>query len=344
MDSNESPIEKKIDQITKQLDLIQNNYTQISPIKRSPIKILLFSAILTTSIFLAIILTFTTKDSKPISKQIAISESKKGIRVIKIYNIIEYEKMVPYVKLLLNHAKQNKNIVGVLLKINSGGGTVGASQEIYHMIKQFKKETKKPVIAVLGDIAASGGYYIACASDKIVARPGTLTGSIGVIMGGFTFKELFKKIGIKQEIIKSGKFKDIGSAIDRDKTKDEKELLQNIVNDTYKQFVNAVLEGRKNLTKDTLKPYADGRIFNGVMAKEIGLIDNLGGIEEAKNLMMTILKTKNDLLLIEDSKSKLAELLEGLGFKNKYTSIGDFIKNYSNDLPLYIYHYKAISK
>ncbi len=342
MESNDNTNETVNDLVTensneteKSISALKNNSLQV-------VNIILFNVFLLLTIIIGIILTFTKREPVSTKEMAGIPFRQKGyaVRVIHIYNLIEYQKMVPYVSKRLQQAQKAKNIKAVILKINSGGGTVGASQEIYRQILLFKEKTKnsKPVIAVLGDIAASGGYYIACAADEIIASRGTLTGSIGVIMTGFTFKKLFDDIGIKQDIIKSGQFKDLGTALGRDKTPEEIVLLQKIVDETYQQFFNVVLTNRKNrkeLNAEKLKQHADGRIMNGETALNIGLIDQLGGMEEALNLIKKNLSLKK-LFLIEDEKSPFSQIIDLLNSKQSI-SLEAFLKNHSYGMPLYLY-------
>lgn len=175
-----------------------------------------------------------------------------------------------------------KEVKAIVLDINSPGGSVGAVQEIYAAIKKVRIETKKPFVALFGDVAASGGYYIAAACDKIVAHPGTLTGSIGVIFRIGNVEGLFKKIGIKTEPIKSGRYKDIGSYT-RAMTKDERKILQGVIDDVYSQFLEAVSEGR-SIPQDKLGIIADGRIFTGRQALEMKMVDMLGSSQDAADL------------------------------------------------------------
>lgn len=179
-----------------------------------------------------------------------------------------------------------KEIKAVVLDINSPGGSVGAVQEIYSAILKAKEKTNKPFIARFGEVSASGGYYIAAACDKIIAQPGTLTGSIGVIFSAGDASELMKKIGYRSEVIKSGKFKDIGS-MTRPMTEEEKALLQDMIDDSYGQFVDAVSAGRK-MTVDRVKQLADGRIYTGRRALKEGLVDQLGDWQDALDLAGTM--------------------------------------------------------
>lgn len=194
-------------------------------------------------------------------------------------------------KSLINLQTDNE-IKGVIVKINSPGGTVAMSQNIYNQI--LKLRNKKPVIVLLDDVAASGGYYIASAADRIIAQEGTLTGSIGVIFSVMDYHNLLtNKLSINSVVIKSGKYKDIGSGL-REMTSDEKKLMQDIIDDSYNQFLEAITNGRINrndkyetektiLTYDNLKKYADGRVFTGKQAKKLGFVDSVGDIDLAKS-------------------------------------------------------------
>ncbi len=208
-------------------------------------------------------------------------------------------------KSLINIQTDNE-IKGVIIKINSPGGTVAMSQNIYNQI--IKLRQKKPVIVVMDDVAASGGYYIASAADRIIAQEGTLTGSIGVIFSVMDYHNLLTdKLSVKPVVIKSGKYKDIGSGL-REMTVDEKNLLQDIINDSYHQFIDAIVNGRiarvdnysvekTVLTNDNLLKYADGRVFTGRIAKKLGFVDSIGDIDTAKDEIeaMCMQKFKNKL-------------------------------------------------
>ncbi len=196
--------------------------------------------------------------------------------------------------------RKNKGIKAIILRIDSPGGGVGPSQEIYREVMRTK--AKKKVIASMGAVAASGGYYIASAADKIVANPGTLTGSIGVIMEFVQIKELLKKIGVGMEVIKSGEFKDIGSP-HRKLTEKERKLLQALIVDIQNQFVSAVAKGR-NLPVEKVKKIADGRILSGEQAKKLGLVDQLGNFRDAVELAKKVAGIKGEATLIYPSRKK----------------------------------------
>lgn len=169
-------------------------------------------------------------------------------------------------------------VKALVLRIESPGGGVGPTQEIYEAVRRFRKSGRK-VIASLGGVAASGGYYIAVASDKIYANPGTITGSIGVIMVLPNVEKVFGSLGISFNVIKSVPYKDLASPL-RAMTAKEREILQQLVDDTYKQFVRAVAEGRK-MSEEKTRTVADGRIYTGERAKRLGLVDKLGSQRDA---------------------------------------------------------------
>lgn len=213
----------------------------------------------------------------------------------------------------LRKALKSKKVKAVLLRVNSPGGTVPMSQEIHEAVLQLKA-AGKPVVVSMGDVAASGGYYISCGADKIVANPGTLTGSIGVIINLMNFKALADKVGVEPEVIKSGLFKDIASPYKK-MTKEERDILLALIMDSYEQFTTAISEGR-NIPIEKVKTIADGRIYSGRQAQKLGLVDELGSYSDALALLQTITKEryklKADLAVDEDDDSGiLASLMEG---------------------------------
>ena len=169
---------------------------------------------------------------------------------------------------------QEREFPALLLRIDSPGGTVGDSQEIHAALLRLREKGCK-VVASFGNISASGGVYVGVAADSIVANPGTITGSIGVILRGNNLSELLAKVGVRFETVKSGAFKDILSP-DRALSPEERELLQSLIDSSYDQFVGAVAEGR-GLDRDTVRTFADGRVFSGAQAKDLGLVDELVG-------------------------------------------------------------------
>ena len=174
------------------------------------------------------------------------------------------------------HVK-DRSIKAIIMRIDSPGGAVGPSQEIYDEVK--KASAEKHIVVSMGSIAASGGYYIAAPADMIFANPGTLTGSIGVIMEIPNLEGLMTKIGVRTEVIKSGKHKDMASAF-RKMEKEDRDILQGVLNNVHEQFIRAVAEGRK-VSVDDIRLIADGRVFTGEQAKGLRLVDELGTLEDA---------------------------------------------------------------
>ncbi len=197
----------------------------------------------------------------------------------------------------IDRFSKDSRVKAIIIRINSPGGTVGATQEIFDAIIRAKQKGIK-VVASLGDIAASGGYYVASACDKIVSNKGTITGSIGVIITSPNLNRLFEKYGIKYNVIKSGAFKDT-LAFWRDLSDKERNLLQNTVNNVYEQFLFAVSGGR-NIEVSKLRKIADGRIFSGEEAMEAGLVDELGGFDKAKTVAAELAGIKGELHIISD--------------------------------------------
>jgi protease-4 len=172
-----------------------------------------------------------------------------------------------------------EEVKAFVLEIRSPGGSVGASQDLFGQIKHLREEDDRPVVAWIGDVGASGGYYVALGADSIMALPGSMTGSIGVIMQLPHAEELLKKMGVGIEVVKSGDYKDLGS-ISRALTEAERAILEELVNDVYEQFVAAVVENR-DLTREEVLRVADGRVVSGERAVQLGLIDGLGTLQEA---------------------------------------------------------------
>ncbi len=197
---------------------------------------------------------------------------------------------------------------GLLLRIDSPGGTVGDSQEIYEALKKLQKNVK--IVASFGNISASGGVYIGMGANHIMANPGTITGSIGVIIRGNNLEKLLAKIGVSFQVIKSGPYKDILS-FDRQLTQEEEKILQDLIDDSYQQFVETVAQGRK-LSIETVKTFADGRIFTGKQALELGIVDRLGTQEDARRWLTELVgldPDKTECETIEESKPLLNRLL-----------------------------------
>jgi len=219
---------------------------------------------------------------------------------------------------------EDEGVKAIILRIDSPGGGVGPSQEIHREILKIK--SKKKVITSMGSVAASGGYYIACASDLIVANPGTITGSIGVLMQFSNFEELLKKIGIKGVVVKSGEHKDIGSPL-REMTPEEKRMMQEVLDNVHQQFIQAVAEGRR-LDYSKVVQIADGRIITGEQAKNFGLVDKMGNLQDTIDITteMVGIKGKPNVLypkkrisiwelLMRDMASAVIDVLNEKGYE-----------------------------
>ena len=217
-------------------------------------------------------------------------------------------------------------VKAIVLRVDSPGGGVGPAQEIYREIMRIRSTSKKKVVTSMGSVAASGGYYIACASDRIVANPGTITGSIGVIMQFSNLEELLKKIGVKGVVLKSGEHKDIGSPF-REMTPEEKRIMQEVLDNVHQQFIQAVADGRK-LERSKVAQIADGRILTGEQAKNLGLVDQLGnlqdtidvtakmvGIEGKPNVLYPKRKISIWELLMRDMASAIVDVLTEKGYE-----------------------------
>jgi protease-4 len=263
----------------------------------------------------------------------------EGVGVVRIYGPIRTEdrgiifgKGVERTLKVMKRMEKDPRIKAVVLRINSPGGSVAAAQELYQAVKRLRR-SGRPVVASMGDIATSGAYYVACGANRIVANPGTITGNIGVIMAIPNVKELLGKFGMRFEVIKGGKHKDIG-AIFKDMSKEERSLLESVVTNAYDQFYDAVLSSR-GLDDERLKVIADGRIFTGAQAKEAGLVDEVGGLEDAIRIAARLGGIKGEprvyyeeeimpfWMLIEDFgtnllKSPLDKIYQWEGFRLEY--------------------------
>ncbi len=236
--------------------------------------------------------------------------SREGVGILEVKGVIKDSKSC---REALKKFSKRGDLKALLVYIDSPGGGVVASQEIYYAIRKFKEEKKVPVVAYISSVGASGGYYVAIAADKIMSAPGAITGSIGVIAEFPAFYELLKKIGIRFRVFKKGKFKDVGSPF-RDMTEEEKTYIDELIEDIYMQFVETVAE-RRGLKKEDLKEWAEGRIFTGRQAKEIGLVDSLGTYEDALSWVGKLAGIKGKPKEIKVPKKKrglLHRLLEGI--------------------------------
>ena len=206
-----------------------------------------------------------------------IFSKKQGVGIIELNGLIVSSEQI--LKNLTSF-RNDPNVKSIILRIDSPGGSVGAAQEIFEDIKRTNEV--KPVVASMGSLGASGGYYAALGAEKIIANPGTMTGSIGVIVKFPNLEGLFEKVGYKTEVVKSGAMKDVG-APNRPLSDKERALLQGLIDNVFNQFVKAVAESR-GMPEETVKELADGRIFSGEQAFEVGLIDGLGNFTDAVSM------------------------------------------------------------
>ena len=234
--------------------------------------------------------------TKALDETVISGKGRDKILLMDISGVLsnkEKQSLLPFQKELsivsrireeLKKAAKDKRIKGVVMRVNSPGGMVTASDIIYREIDKFKEEKKIPVVACIMDMAASGGYYVALAADTIIAHPTSVTGSIGVIALKFNAKGLMEKIGIEDETIKAGDKKDLWSPF-RPNTEEEREILQNMLNNFHGRFMDVVAKGRKGLTMEQIKMLADGRVFSAEQAVEKRLIDKIGYLDDAIELV-----------------------------------------------------------
>ncbi|BAZ04745.1 signal peptide peptidase SppA [Calothrix sp. NIES-3974] len=234
---------------------------------------------------------------------------------------------------------EERKFPALLLRIDSPGGTVGDSQEIYAALKRLRDKVK--IIASFGNISASGGVYIGMGAQYIVANPGTITGSIGVILRGNNLERLLEKIGVSFKVIKSGPYKDI-LAFDRELTPPEQTILQELIDTSYQQFVQTVAEGR-SLPVETVKSFADGRIFTGQQALELGVVDRLGTEEDARRWACELVELdpeKTKCFTFEEPKSLISRILPGNNTNKNIIASGiDWLEFEvsTSGLPLWLY-------
>lgn len=230
------------------------------------------------------------------------------IAIVEINDVIvSSEKTVEQIK----RFREDKSIKAIILRVNTPGGGVAASQEIYEEVKKTR-DSGKIIVVSMGSIAASGGYYIAVGSSLIIANPGTLTGSIGVIAQFISIKDLAEKLGINQTTIKSGNLKDAGNPF-RQMNDTDKAYFQDVVDNSFGQFLDVVAKERK-MDKQTLLQYANGRVFTGLQAKEYGLIDSLGTFEDAIRITGKMAGIEGEPRIVREKK-KFSFFEEVMGSK-----------------------------
>jgi protease-4 len=236
------------------------------------------------------------------------SISGNEIGVVEVYGAID-DDLARQVIRQLERFTDNSSIQAIVVHVNSPGGGVAPSQEIYDAMLRARDE--KPVVVSMASVAASGGYYIACAADRIVANPGTLTGSIGVIFQFHTFQDLMGKIGVGTETVKSGELKDVGS-YSRPMTDKEREMLNAVVQSTYEQFVE-VVAGSREKEKTEIYPLADGSVYTGLQAYNLGLIDTLGGLHEAVELAADLAEITGEPTVVRPTYRERVSIFDLLG-------------------------------
>lgn len=274
--------------------------------RRHPI---LFSMLVMCAIGAAVVITVATLFF--LSRRDSAFDFGENVAVIEIKGVIADPKPILQ---YLRELRKKKNVKAIVLRIDSPGGGVGPSQEIYEEVKKTKRVKK--VVASMGAIAASGGYYVAAAADHIMANPGTITGSISVLMEFANLEDLLKKIGVGAFVLKSGQFKDVGSPL-RQMTPKERHLLQGFIDNVHEQFVTAVVEGRK-MPKEKVQAIADGRMLTGEQAQELGLLDSLGNLEDAITLAGKLggIKGEPSVFYAKKTKFSLLEYIFGTSTLN----------------------------
>jgi len=244
--------------------------------KNKPILIILVSALALGVLFFAVLYLATLISGGKPSRSLSPLPGMEKIALVKVEGmLITADAIVDEI----NAYADDSSVKVILIRIDSPGGGVVASQEIFNAVLNARKQGKKKVVISMGSVAASGGYYIAAAGDRIVANPGTLTGSIGVKMEFANLEKLLEKIGVRGMVVKAGEYKDMGSPF-REMTDHEKKLLQWVIDDVHSQFIEAVAKGR-NLPEADVKAIADGRIFTGRQALQLKLVDQLGDLEDS---------------------------------------------------------------
>lgn len=256
--------------------------------------------------------------------EISFTSLGESVGVIPMFGVMDESSGRPVIE-YLDRWRDKGSIKAIVVHVNSGGGGTAISQEIHDAILRVRDE--KPVVVAMAGVAASGGYYIACAADRIVANPGTLTGSIGTIMSFHTYEGVFDKLGVGTETVQSGEFKDVGN-YSRDMTNKEELMLRAVVMDGYEQFVGAVAEGR-GMSPEEVYAVADGSIFTGLQALNLGLVDTLGGLNTAVELAASLAGIGEDPDIVRPRQPRrsnwydlLTGLLGDLGYRVEGTAVG----------------------
>lgn len=263
--------------------------------KKNPLLIIFITAAALGALFFIVLFLSARLTGRTASAALPVVGSGR-VALVKIEGVLVTSDHI--VDELHDYA-EDSSIKAIIIRIDSPGGGVVPSQEIYNAVKYARKEGKKVVVS-MGSVAASGGYYVAAAADKIVANPGTLTGSIGVKMEFANLEKLLEKIGVQGMVVKSGEYKDIGSPF-RTMTEPEKKLLQSVIDDVHSQFISAVAEGRQ-LQEADVRAIADGRIFTGQQALTLKLVDQMGDLSDSIQLAGRLAGIKGKPAVIEKRK------------------------------------------
>lgn len=243
--------------------------------KKNPVLIVVMTAVVLGALFFGIVFLASLLSGNKRSSTTLQMVGADKVALVKLEGLLITAE--PVVEELNDYA-EDSSVKAIVLRIDSPGGGVVVSQEIYNAVKNARKEGKK-VVASMGTVAASGGYYVAAAADRIVANPGTLTGSIGVKMEFANIEKLLEKIGVRGMVVKAGEYKDVGSPF-REMSAQEKKILQDVIDDVHSQFIKAVAEGR-NMQEAEVRAIADGRIFTGRQALDLKLVDQLGDLADS---------------------------------------------------------------
>ncbi len=228
----------------------------------------------------------------PLKEESVGGEGKDKVLLVELSGLISAQdsaslfdgpNMVVRLKEELTLAVEDERVKALVVRINSPGGTVTASDILHHELRAFREKRKIPIVASIMDVGASGGYYVAMAADKITAHPSSVTGSLGVIMLTVNAQGLLEKIGVQTTAVTSGPKKDMGSPF-RSMTEDERRIFQGVIDSFYERFLLVIREGRRNLTDAQIRSLADGRIYSGEQAKQLGLVDRVGYLDDAINL------------------------------------------------------------
>ncbi|MDQ3194278.1 MAG: signal peptide peptidase SppA [Bacteroidota bacterium] len=294
------------------------------------------SLLVLAMLFVGVTFIFFSKVVSTTDRDYQETGSGKGkVAVVDLdYTIISSESIVRQFK----KYSEDKKIKAIILKVNTPGGGVAASQEMYEIIKHTRDQGK-PVIVSISSLGASGGYYAACGGSIIVADAGSLVGSIGVIINLMNFQQLADKIGVSQTIIKSGELKDAGNPL-RDVNEKDREYFQDIVDDSYDQFLDVVSMERK-MDMEKLKEYATGRVFTGRQAKEIGLIDSLGTFEDALRIAGRMAGIDGEPTIVKEREriSVMERLLNSFA-NSEIKSIKEELKNEFVNQPMLQYKFE----